>query len=200
MIKDLSQSTEPCVTCSATVCIIGAGTAGIFLAQRLRHVGIGVVILEAGDGLSRKPEDAKQRCVQHGIRYRGADQGRSFGLGGTSVLWGGQMIPLMPSDMDARPAVGIEPWPISYADVAAYLPTVKQALGLVAGAPLEEQAVISKYFLRLSQLDADFQLRLSEWLPFKARNFAKAYAKFLRADAGLEVWICLLYTSPSPRD
>ena len=112
------------------VCIIGAGTVGIFLSQQLRKQGIRVMVLEAGDTLARRPDALDQHCVQRGIRYRGADLGRSFGLGGTSVLWGGQMLPLTPSDMAARPAVEIDAWPVDYAELAPHLTVVKQALGL----------------------------------------------------------------------
>ena len=124
MIKDL-KLVEDRVDYSTPVCIIGAGTVGIFLSQQLRKQGIRVVLLEAGDIVARKPDELDQRCVQHGIRYRGADLGRSFGLGGTSVLWGGQMLPLTPSDMAARPAVEVNAWPMDYAELVPHIPVVK---------------------------------------------------------------------------
>jgi choline dehydrogenase-like flavoprotein len=189
LIKDLKQATENRVECSAPVCIIGAGAAGIFLSQQLRKRGVRVVLLEAGDELARQAEELGQQCIQRGIRYRGAELGRSFGLGGTSVLWGGQMIPLAPSDLEARPAVNFEAWPVSHAELAPWFPVVKQALGLGLRDDTEDAALAPRHFPTLSQLDADFQLRLSEWLPFKMRNFAKAFANALRTDAELEVWL-----------
>jgi len=189
MIRDLSQAAPPGVEEQAPVCIIGAGTAGIFLAQRLRRLGLRVVLLEAGDAVSRRPAEMAQTCVQRGLQYRGADLGRSFGLGGTSVLWGGQMIPLVPSDFGARPAVGIDAWPLDYGDLAAYLPQVKASLGLPAGGEAAEAALGEARFPALSAFDADFRLRLSEWLPFATRNFAKAFADPLERDAGLVVWL-----------
>ncbi len=189
MIKDLKQATADRTECSTSVCIIGAGTAGIFLSQQLRKLGVRVVLLEAGDELARKADELGQRCVQRGIRYRGADLGRSFGLGGTSVLWGGQMIPLTPSDLEARPAVGFAAWPVGYAELTPYFPVVKQPLGLGCKDDVQDAALMPHYFPTLSQLDTDFQLRLSEWLPFKTRNFAKAFAQTLRTDIELEVWL-----------
>lgn len=147
------------------------------------------MLLEAGDTLARRPDELDQHCVQHGIRYRGADLGRSFGLGGTSVLWGGQMLPLTPSDMAARPAVEVNAWPMDYAELAPHIPVVKQALGLPIPVDSEEATLRSRHFPHLSRLDPDLQLRLSEWLPFKIRNFAKAFATDLRSDAELEVWL-----------
>ena len=189
MIKDLKLSDPDSIEIQTQVCIIGAGTGGIFLAQRLRKSGLQVVVLEAGDELAKPPEAVGQRCVQEGIRYRGAESGRRFGLGGTSTLWGGQLIPLMPSDMEARPAVGFDPWPIAYSEVAAHFHKVKTQLGLPSHDMAESGDVSLGRFPFLSRLDGDFQLRLSEWLPFRTRNFSKAFSEKLKTDNGLEVWL-----------
>lgn len=189
MIKDLSLAGDGRLECRTRICILGGGTAGIFLAKRLRDLGLSVVVLEAGDRLARRPEEMGHRCVQSGIRYRGAELGRSFGLGGTSVLWGGQMIPLTPADMAARPAVGIDAWPITFDALAEYLPEVKRALGLPNPAEPEEQRLLEHRFPALSTLHADFNLRLSQWLPFGARNFGKAFSEPLQTDPNLEVWL-----------
>lgn len=189
MIKDLSLSTESRLEIAPPVCIIGAGTAGIFLARQLRRQGIGVLMLEQGNVLARKPEEVDQRCIQRGIRYRGADLGRSFGFGGTSVLWGGQMIPLTALDLAERPWVDIGAWPINYTEVAAYLPAVKESLGLGGDGDSYQSSLASRRFPALSGLKGDFQLRLSEWLPFSTRNFAKAFDTELRTDADLEIWL-----------
>ena len=192
MIKDLSLAEAPGLVQRVPVCIIGAGTAGIFLAQELRRHGIGVLVLEAGDALARKPEELGQTCVQRGIRYRGAELGRSFGLGGTSVLWGGQLLPMARADLEARPAAGFAAWPLTYEEIAAYFPAVRQALGLgaaSAGDETADAAVLAKQFPILRDFGSDFDLRLSTWLPFKKRNFTKGFAKTLQGDAALTVWL-----------
>lgn len=189
MINDLTASTEASIERAAPVCIVGAGTAGLFLAQQLRQQGIRVLLLETGDALARRPNEIGQKCVQRGVPYRGADLGRSFGLGGTSALWGGQMIPLTASDMGARPALGIESWPIDYQDLMDYLPIVKRVLGLESGGGCDEEGLLQRRFPALSHLGTDFQLRLSQWLPFRTRNFAKTFAPAVQSDAGLEVWL-----------
>jgi choline dehydrogenase-like flavoprotein len=189
MIKDLSQVESPGIEERVGVCIIGAGTAGIYLAQRLRTLGERVLMLEAGDSLARRPDEVAQTCEQRGIRYRGAELGRSFGLGGTSALWGGQMIPLTASDMASRPAVGIDAWPIAQSDLTAHIPRVKALLGLPAGDDPANSGFSAKRFPALTGLDADFDLRLSQWLPFGKRNLAKAFAKPLQTDSDLVVWL-----------
>ena len=87
MIKDLKRADPGSTEVETQVCIIGAGTAGIFLAQELRKIGIRVALLETGDEVAKS---VSQHCIQKGVLYRGADYGRRFGLGATSALWGGQ--------------------------------------------------------------------------------------------------------------
>lgn len=192
MIRDLNRCESPRIECDSDVCVVGAGTAGIFLARQLRRQGLRVVMLEAGEGVAARPEEADQVCDQRGVMYRGADSGRSFGLGGTSVLWGGQMLPLSRADFEARPYLGFEAWPISYDDIATRLTEVRRQLGLrtesssaQAGAP---EAVAGR-FPALRSLSREFELRVSEWIPFKKRNFAKGFADVLTADDGLTIWL-----------
>lgn len=189
MINDLKSAGHDLVEVETQICIIGAGTAGIFLAQQLRKSGVQVVLLEAGDAIARPPETIDQRCIQQGIRYRGADSGRSFGLGGTSALWGGQMIPLAPSDVGERSEVGFDAWPIQYSDISEHFSKTKQQLGLSSDINDKNKTNFVKYFPLLSNLNDDFNFRLSSWIPFRKRNFSKAFASELSSDKELNVWL-----------
>ncbi len=189
MINDLKCTDRDLVEVKTQVCIIGAGTAGIFLAHQLRKADIRVVLLEAGDKTARSPESVDQHCIQKGIRYRGANYGRSFGLGGTSVLWGGQLITLAPSDMEERTEVGFDAWPIDYSEFAAHFSLVKQQLGLSSDSKGNNKKQLQNDFPLLSKLNNNFDLRLSSWLPFRKRNFSKVFADNLRMDLELEVWL-----------
>lgn len=192
MIKNLELTSDAVTECSAQVCVIGAGTAGLFLARQLHQKGLQVVVLEAGDSVARKPLELDQDCEQHGIRYRGAELGRSFGLGGTSVLWGGQMLPLSREDMAGRPSSGIEAWPVCYEDLSPYFSEVGKVLGIEL--PSEsyggsDAGWPQSRYPELGALDLDFDLRLSAWLPFKKRNFARAFEKDIFDNDGLTVWL-----------
>lgn len=188
MIHDLAHATGPIVR-ETDICIVGAGTAGIFLAASLRKHGLHVVLLEAGESRPRRPEEIGHTVEQRGIRYRGAHLGRSFGLGGTSLLWGGQMIPVAASDVLARPWAGFEAWPIQYEDISRYFVNVISAFGLPHDAAAPDEQRWSKPFHSLSTMTGDFSLRISSWLPFKCRNFAQEFAHSLRDDHRLEVWL-----------
>ncbi len=192
MIRDLQRVDDTDADCSTQVCLVGGGTAGIFLAQLLRERQIDVVMLEAGDASARKSEEIGQHCEQRGIRYRGAESGRTFGLGGTSALWGGQMLPLARSDFEARPGTGMGAWPIGYDDLVPHWATVGRLLGLGPDEqedPRNPQLELHGRYSELRGLSDEFNLRLSKWLPFKRRNFARAFSSLLKNERALTVWL-----------
>ncbi len=189
MIVNLDEGATSTRTITAQVCIIGAGTAGVFLARRLADHGVKVVLLESGGRQPNTPESLGHHPEQIGIRYRGADLGRSFGLGGTSVLWGGQMIPVTPGDISSRAEAGFDAWPISYDEIQRHISVVKSLLGLPDISSDDEERLVSKKFGKLAKCCASFKLRLSQWLPFKTRNIAKAFAASLNDNLNVEVWI-----------
>jgi choline dehydrogenase-like flavoprotein len=197
LIRDSATIRAPIET-RTDVCVIGGGTAGLFLATALRRRGVDVVVLELGGTTAQRPHSGEQFVQQRGIHYRGAELGRCFGLGGTSVLWGGQMIPVTRADVAARPWADIAAWPVSYAAIAAYFPEVARSLGLGAESTLEDHtddAIIRARFQRLAGIGDDFTIRLSTWLPFKTRNFSQEFAETLRNDDRLCVWLNAAVTS-----
>jgi UDP-galactopyranose mutase len=185
LIKDLSSLSGEKEKLRTQVCIIGAGVAGIFLANKLSENGIQVTILESGGKSARGPEIEDHFCEQLGNKYHGAINGRSFGLGGTSALWGGQMLPLSESDISARPSVGIDCWPIEYREIEPYFSSVRKELGL-DGYSIQ---TLRNNFSNLKNLSKNFILRLSVWIPFKKRNFSKAYSKILSGNSSVTVWL-----------
>lgn len=198
MIHDLSQISSDKITLTTQVCVIGAGTAGIFIAQNLSKFGVQVLLLESGDRTIRRPSQTEEKCLQVGIPYKGAELGRGFGLGGTSTLWGGQMISISPSDMEERPTLSLDAWPISYSDLFPYFRQVKQRLGL--NTHNDDIAFNQKYFSDLSHFGNDFQLRVGEWIPFKKRNFSQAFANELNNDSNIEVWLNSVVTQLEVHD
>ncbi|MCA0997321.1 GMC oxidoreductase [Alloyangia pacifica] len=107
-------------------CIVsGTGPAGLAVALPLAEAGYRVLMVEAGsldpspgpDAEYEKPEAHAAASITHC---------RAFG--GTSWLWGGRTIPLMPHDLSESG------WPIEYAEISAYHETAARFLG---GSPPE---------------------------------------------------------------
>src|SRR4051794_11287487 len=111
MIKDLA-GLENGVSLSSEVLIIGGGIAGLLLAVQLRKHNMGVIVLESGGPGNAAHPHPLNEVVHLGEIYRGALEGRARGLGGTSTLWGGALIPFLAEDMQARPHVRLPAWPV----------------------------------------------------------------------------------------
>lgn len=126
MIKDLEKLGDGDVV-DVSVCIVGAGAAGISLARRLTENGITFCLAEAG-GLTF--ETASQDLyggdsTGHPIDPR---EGRYRVFGGSTTQWGGRCAELDAHDFERRPWVAHSGWPIRKADLVPYYEAAKQAL------------------------------------------------------------------------
>ncbi|HZX28552.1 MAG TPA: FAD-dependent oxidoreductase, partial [Telluria sp.] len=104
----------------ATLCIVGAGPAGITLALEMERMGIDTVLLESG-GLG--PDDGTRdlyRGSDVGLPYDFADGCRSRYLGGSSNCWGGWCRPLDPWDFTRRSWLPHSGWPLDAEEMAPW--------------------------------------------------------------------------------
>jgi len=104
-----------------TVCIVGAGAAGIALACELDGCSFPVLLLDAGglrsnSGLTDYYRGAADQPHLDPAQYR------CMGFGGTTALWGGRCVPLDPIDFERRDYVSNSGWPIGYDEVARFYP------------------------------------------------------------------------------
>ncbi len=114
----------------ATVCIIGAGVAGITLALEMERLGINTCVLESG-GL--KPDNETRdlyRGEDIGLPYQFSDGCRSRFLGGSSNCWGGWCRPLDPWDFEKRDYIPFSGWPINLNDLMPYYRRTHELLKL----------------------------------------------------------------------
>lgn len=161
------EGTEPII--NAAVCIIGAGAAGLYLAKRLNGASGNVVVLEAGPGTAIPPTEAGFECEFPDGDYSGATEGRSFGLGGTTARWGGQMLAFQASDAERDVPAIQKAWQHIVQVGRKHGPAVATMFGIEGlvgeenGQPLQEFAP-----LRASGLASV----LSCGLPFRKRNFS----------------------------
>ena len=104
----------------ADLCIVGAGAAGITIAQALVGTRLRVVVLESG-GL--RPDPGTQALYAGAIEGSGQpplDASRLRFFGGTTNHWEGICGPLDAVDFRRRPWVPHSGWPLTRADLEPY--------------------------------------------------------------------------------
>ena len=80
--------------------IIGGGTVGLYVARELVKRGQEVVVVESGGLALDNFEPDSYASV--GKPHEGIRLGRARNLGGTSNLWGGQLVEFQPADFEGR--------------------------------------------------------------------------------------------------
>ena len=130
MIDDLNRLDERALI-EADLCIVGAGAAGISIAQALAGTGLRICLVESG-GLEFEPETQALYAgasVGHPIVL---DEGRYRVLGGSTSRWTGRCARLDPVDFMARPWVPHSGWPISQHDLAGHYAAAARVCGFRA--------------------------------------------------------------------
>ncbi|MEM8613706.1 MAG: GMC family oxidoreductase [Cyanobacteria bacterium P01_H01_bin.105] len=95
------------------ICIVGAGAAGIALALELAKTSLDIVLLESGGRFTESDTQALYDSEVIGLTHSGIHQGRHRILGGSTVHWSGQSLPLEPIDFERRDWVPFSGWPLS---------------------------------------------------------------------------------------
>ena len=114
----------PPETGDADVIIVGSGAVGLTAAISLARQGVRTLVLEAGPALPPADFAAHNVGRSVGRQHKGLRTGRMRALGGTTRLWGGQLVPFDARDIDGPTVNGPSPWPIRFADLA---PAIAQA-------------------------------------------------------------------------
>jgi hypothetical protein len=169
---------------SARVCIIGGGTVGLFLAQRLRLNNVPVTVIEAG---GEKTNELKKNIYKFKKYpyYEDLTQ-KKFILGGTSTIWGGQMIPIRKTDMLNRSYVKINAWSVTYESIARYYQIVMRLLRFKS---IKQFIIIKNKKKTLNFLNKDFDYRLSTFIKDKVKNFKNFFYKQIKKDKDYIVYI-----------
>ncbi len=162
--------------------IIGSGAVGLYAAVELAKRGHDVVVIESGGvGLDDfDPESYSSVGLPHdGIRI-----GRSRSLGGTTNLWGGQLVEFQPVDFDGRDWLPHSKWPVAYAEIAPYYRRTYENLG-ISGESLDDSRVFKHLLGAKPQFEEGLEMFLTRWL--KVPSFAVAYAKEIRSSQTLSM-------------
>lgn len=155
----------------AEICVIGGGIAGLTLAQELVGLGHEVLLLEAGGSSGREDLPADE-VIQAGHPHAGTMEPRAGALGGTSLVWGGQLLPL-PDDAA---------WPVSAQELSPYALQVERLLGVdalsydAANFFKELREPLPRVMTELPEVNC----LLSKFAPFSHRNLARTIGERLR--------------------
>lgn len=112
-------------TLRADFCVIGAGPAGVTIAEGLVHAGASVVLVESGswnheaDAQMLNLADADGPIIKNNLRY--LRSGRVRGVQGSASIWGrGFCMPFGPIDYERRDWVPMSGWPFDGAELAPF--------------------------------------------------------------------------------
>ena len=148
----------------ASVCIIGAGAAGITLANNLAGVD-DVLLIESGDFEIDGRTQALYSGSNIGLPYFDLLGCRLRYFGGTTNHWGGYCRPNDPIDYEGRDEVSLPKWPIDEKNLSPYINKAAKELGLstefynaelllaAKGAPTDEllENVSSDFYTKVFQ-------------------------------------------------
>ena len=161
-----------------SVCVIGAGAAGLTIANRLANRGWQVTIVESGSLKGPRSFEGTGGVEIIGTPHRGLSEGRFRGWGGSTTRWGGQLWAWEPHEFAPRPHLGIEGWPIVAEEVLSRTGEAYDFLGLRGGAlGLEEAVSLGIEPPELSP--SAYRLKFSTWLPWRKRNLGRTVGKKL---------------------
>jgi len=102
------------------LCVVGAGPAGIAIADRLCGSGLSILLLESGGFDVELPTQMLYRGEVHGHDYFPLDACRWRLFGGGSNRWGGWCRPLEAADFTTRDWLEHSGWPISAQTLRPY--------------------------------------------------------------------------------
>ena len=162
--------------------IIGSGAVGLYSASELVKRGMRVVVVEAGETkLGGFPADS---FTSIGARHDGIANGRSRTLGGTTNLWGGQLVEFQPIDFEGRDWMPGSRWPVSYEEIARHYAATYENLGI--GRPAQNDDDVWRAVSgQRPDIGDDLEVFLTRWL--KVPNFATYYAKAIATNPSLLV-------------
>ena len=188
MIIDLAER-DVDTSLVTDVLVIGAGIAGLLLADRLRHLGVRVAVIESGGREQVEETHPSNQVVLLGDRYKGATHGRFRCIGGTSTRWGGALLPFREEDLAARPHIGFPAWPVGMGTVRPYLADIEALFGVDTGSYEENFVKDIGAGSQIPTGDPDFVSRFAKWPVFRNRNVATLLSQRIERDPDFPVWI-----------
>ncbi len=168
------------------ICIIGSGAAGLTIASQFFGAPWKVTVLEGGGAKEEAHSQAIYQTEVIGLPHEGVHEGRFRTLGGSTTVWGGQLLPLTEQDFQKKPDLPLSGWPLSYEDLESFYRRAETMMG-VDGPPYDERRW-QRFGITPPALDAEaFCYRFSEWAAWGKRNLALSFSKELKASQNVDV-------------
>ncbi len=171
----------------AEVCIVGAGAAGITLAQAMAGRGFRVLLLESGGMELEEPTQALYAGEQRGVKQLDLDASRLRYFGGTTNHWAGWCRPLEARDFRPADPADIRRWPITRDDLAEYHTAAQKVLGLGP----EEYDTVEPWLSAsgMSALPLDGQRLRTALFQVSGTRFGSEFEPVLAPAANVAVWL-----------
>lgn len=116
--------------CDSPILIVGGGAVGLAMAASLARRGVAVTVLEGGPPEPPADFESRNRGPSRRRPYGSQVAGRMKALGGTTRLWGGQLVPFGRADIDALDEAGRRRWPISADEFVRWIGEAYECLGV----------------------------------------------------------------------
>jgi choline dehydrogenase-like flavoprotein len=185
MIIDLEQAGD-LVPCRSSVCIAGAGAAGICLALELAKSGVSVALLESG-GWNEEPATQDLYASEvTGVPHAGIHKGRFRVLGGSTTHWAGQILELDSNNFDIRPWIANSGWPFPKQVLAPYYLRALELEGL-ASVVSEDEAIWESIHCAAPNFGEDLAPFFSRWCP--EPNFVRLHGQELHYSRNITVYL-----------
>jgi choline dehydrogenase-like flavoprotein len=177
-------------TIECDVCIVGAGAAGITVANELDGRPERVLLLESG-GMerSRAAQELNAGEVADPRHHGPLDGYRVRRFGGTSTVWGGWCAPFDPLDFQVRPHVPYSGWPIGRSDLDPFYARAHRYCELGAYAYGASQVPGGAATPTIPGLADPKVVADKLWLVSPPTNFGRSYRDRLRRSGN--VTVCL---------
>jgi len=175
---------------AADVCIVGAGAAGITLAQALEPSGAKICLLESGGLNIEEDVQALYDVDNTGYPIRENFMSRVRYFGGSCNLWAGRSMRMSPIDFEVRDWVPNSGWPIDYTQIDPWYERAEQFLrlpphknfadvGQLAGIGDQEKALLGS---------ADSEPAIATWAS-KPMRFGKTFKRDLKRSKNIDVYL-----------
>ena len=172
------------------VCIIGAGAAGITLANALGRGKVKVCLLESGGFKIDEEVQGLYDVKNVGYPVRENFMSRVRYFGGSCNLWAGRSMRLSPVDFKKRDWVPNSGWPIDYLEIEPFYVLAEQLLRLPAFADFEELHSVPGMGRHERAIlgSADAEAAIATWAA-KPMRFGKVFKRSLKQSRNVDVYL-----------